>query len=73
LEGHFSDPLKFENGFPADQPRPRSTENFFQPGPNCAPRRDGAAMAIKKAVELNSNVPVRDERNKEQESLEVKV
>jgi hypothetical protein len=30
-------------------------------------------MAIKKAVELNSNVPVRDERNKEQESLEVKV
>ena len=31
--------------------------------------RDGAAIASKKLVELNSKVPVRAERNKKQESL----
>jgi hypothetical protein len=31
--------------------------------------RDGAAIASKKVVELNSKVPVRDGRNKKQENL----
>jgi 5-methyltetrahydropteroyltriglutamate--homocysteine methyltransferase len=35
--------------------------------------RDGAAIARQGVVELNSKVPVRDERNKKQESLQVTV
>jgi hypothetical protein len=39
------------------------------PGPTCAPARRSRA---RRAVELNLKVPMRDERNKKQESLEVK-
>ena len=73
MEGNISDPLKFGSGLLADRPRQRSTENFFNDADGhrlqaIAPR-DGAAIASKEAVELNSKVSVRDERNKKQESL----
>jgi len=72
MEGNFSDPLKFASGLSADQRgrvRPKTFFNLVQTARPVRRRVDRE----QKAVELNSNVPVRDERNKGQESLEVKV
>jgi hypothetical protein len=43
------------------------------PRSNCAPCATALLDREQEVVELNSKVPVRDERNKKQESLEVKV
>jgi hypothetical protein len=61
VEGNLSDPLKFASGLPADRPRQRSTEKFFNDADgHLRPRRrvhpqiawtklrDGAAVASEK-------------------------